>query len=139
MYGEQELRHIKLIEYELGKLPDAAETYLRCSAIYKVEQATTPCFVLHGEGGYPVSSSARNYALALETHYKPFWYKAYQGEHYYVRTAKNVRRMLLDMQAFFDFYLKGIPHNLPADERPMTHLNFINSASGAAARADLLG
>jgi dipeptidyl aminopeptidase/acylaminoacyl peptidase len=134
MYGEQELRHIKLIEYELGKLPEAAETYRRCSAIYKVQQATTPCFVLHGEGGYPVSSSARNYALALESHYKPFWYKAYQGEHYYVRTTKNVRRMLLDMQAFFDFYLKGIPHNLPAAERPLTHLSGIGGPSGAAAR-----
>lgn len=124
MADEQELRHIKLLEFELGKLPKAEAVYRRCSSIYQVHQATTPCFVLHGEGKYPGSAAGRQFALALERAYKPFWYKAYPGETYYVAGQANVRRMLLDMQAFFDFYLKGLPHNLPDDgARPLTHLS----------------
>ncbi|HMO59444.1 MAG TPA: S9 family peptidase, partial [Roseiflexaceae bacterium] len=123
MADEQELRHIKLLEFELGKLPEAEAVYRRCSSIYSVAQATTPCFVLHGIGQYPGSAAGREFALALERNYKPFWYKTYPGETYYVAKPANVRRMLLDMQAFFDQYLKGIPHNLPDDgSRPLTHL-----------------
>jgi dipeptidyl aminopeptidase/acylaminoacyl peptidase len=123
MHGEQELRHIKLLEFELGKLPEAEEVYRRCSALYRVHQATTPCFVLHGEGQYPNSITSKVFAMALEAHYKTFWYKAYQGEHYYVRTTAGTKRMLQDMLAFFNMYLKGIPHNLPNDgQRPLTHM-----------------
>lgn len=123
MADEQELRHIKLLEYELGKLPEAEPVYRRCSPIYAVSQATTPCFVLHGAGQYPGSAAGREYALALERNYKPFWYKTYPGETYYVAKPANVRRMLLDMQAFFDMHLKGVPHALPDDgTRPLTHL-----------------
>jgi dipeptidyl aminopeptidase/acylaminoacyl peptidase len=124
MADEQELRHIKLLEYELGKLPEAEAVYRRCSSIYAVSQATTPCFVLHGVGQYPGSAAGREYALALERAYKPFWYKTYPGETYYVARPANVQRMLLDMQAFFDMHLKGIPHRLPDDgTRPLTHLS----------------
>jgi dipeptidyl aminopeptidase/acylaminoacyl peptidase len=124
MADEQELRHIKLLEFELGTLPEAEPVYRRCSAIYQVHQATTPCFVLHGQGKYPGSAAGRAFALALEQAYKPFWYKTYPGENYYVTSPANVRRMLLDMRAFFDFYLKGVPHNLPDDgTRPLTHLS----------------
>lgn len=123
MADEQELRHIKLLEFELGKLPEAIEVYRRCSSIYAVSKATTPCFVLHGVGQYPGSAAGREYALALERNYKPFWYKTYPGETYYVTKPANVQRMLLDMQAFFDLHLKGIPHHLPDDgTRPLTHL-----------------
>ena len=133
MHGEQELRHIKLLEFELGKLPEDEDVYRRCSAIYKVEQATTPCFVLHGEGNYPGSSEGRTFALALEANYKPFWYKTYPGETYYVASPANVRRMLLDMKAFFDLYLKGVPHNLPNDgSRPLTHLSGVLGAGPAS-------
>jgi len=133
MHGEQELRHIKLLEFELGKLPEDEEVYRRCSAIYKIEQATTPCFVLHGEGNYPGSSEGRTFALALEANYKPFWYKTYAGETYYVASPANVRRMLLDMKAFFDLYLKGIPHTLPNDgSRPLTHLSGVLGAGPAS-------
>lgn len=131
MLGEQELRHIKLLEYELGRLPEDEAVYRQCSAIYRVGNATTPCFVLHGEGRYPGSSASRDFALALEAHYKPFWYKSYPGETYYIASTANVKRQLRDMLAFFDFYLKGKPHNLPADgTRPLTHLSGVLGGSG---------
>ena len=80
--------------------------------------------MLQGNGGYPGSSASIDFALALEAHYKPFWYKAYPGETYYVASPANVRQQLRDMRAFFDFYLKGLPHNLPDDgTRPLTHLS----------------
>ena len=133
MHGEQELRHIKLLEFELGMLPEDEAVYRRCSAIYKVHQATTPCFVLHGEGKYPGSSEGRLFALTLEANYKPFWYKTYPGETYYVASPANTRRLMLDMQAFFDLYLKGIPHQLPDDgTRPLTHLSGIVGTSGSS-------
>ena len=50
------------------------------------QDATTPCFLIQGEGRYPGSTSSIDFALALEAHYKPFWYKAYPGETYYVAT-----------------------------------------------------
>jgi hypothetical protein len=84
-----------------------------------------PCFIIHGQGRYPGSAHAREFALALEANYKPVWYKAYQGENYYV-TGSKVPEMLRDMKAFLDLYLKGTPHTLPNDEtRPMTHLSGI--------------
>ena len=42
MLGEQELRHIKLLEYELGKLPEDEAIYRKCSAIYRVAEAHDP-------------------------------------------------------------------------------------------------
>jgi dipeptidyl aminopeptidase/acylaminoacyl peptidase len=124
MANEQELRHIKLMDFEFGKLPDAEAVYRKCSSIYDLAGATTPCFVLHGEGQYPGSTASKDFALALEWNYKPFWYKAYQGETYYVAGGANVKRMLRDMRAFFDLYLKDIPHQLPDDgARPLTRLS----------------
>lgn len=132
MADHEELRHVKLLEFELGMLPEDEHVYRRCSPIYSVEQATTPCFVLHGEGMYPGSRAGIEFALALERAYKPFWYKAYPGEFYYVRSTQNVRRMLLDMRAFFDQFLKGIPHNLPNDgNRPLTHLSGVVGSGNA--------
>ena len=131
MAGEQELRHLKLLEFELGRLPKAEAIYRRCSAVYSLAGATTPCFVIHGEGRYPGSSASRDFAAVLEAHYKPFWYKAYPGETYYVASPANVRQMLLDMRAFFDFYLRGIPHHLPdGASRPLTHLSGVVAPSG---------
>ena len=124
MYGEQELRHVKLLEYEFGTLADHPDVYRRCSPLYSVHQAATPCFVIHGAGKYPGSAASRNFALALEAHYKPFWYKVYPGETYYVTGRANVTQMLRDMRDFFDLYLRGIPHNRPYDgTRPLTHLS----------------
>lgn len=131
MADEQELRHLKLLEFEFGTLPEAAAIYRRCSPIYSLAEATTPCFLIHGEGRYPGSSASRDFAAVLEAHYKPFWYKAYPGESYYVASPANVRQMLLDMRAFFDFYLKEIPHNMPdMVTRPLTHLSGVVAHSG---------
>lgn len=140
MADEQELRHLKLLEFELGTLPEAAAIYRRCSPIYSLAEATTPCFVLHGEGQYPGSSASRDFAAVLEAHYKPFWYKAYAGETYYVASPANVRQMLLDMRAFFDFYLKGIPHYMPEGvTRPLTHLSGVVAPSGRPPATRLRG
>lgn len=128
MANEQELRHIKLLEFEFGKLPEAADVYRHCSPIYDVANATTPCFVLHGEGRYPGSTAGLDFALALEMNYKPVWYKTYPGETYYVAGAANVKQQLQDMKAFFDLNLKGIPHSLPEGVRPHTHLSGVVTA-----------
>jgi dipeptidyl aminopeptidase/acylaminoacyl peptidase len=103
---ELELRHVKLLEYEFGPFAGNEEVYYRCSPIYRVAQATTPCFVLHGEGKWPWSDAGLEFARALERHYKTFKYKVYPGENYYVLSPRNVRQMLLDMLEWFDLYLR---------------------------------
>ena len=105
MKAEQELRHIKLLEYEFGTLEENEAVYRRCSPIFKVGEATTPCFVIHGTGKYPQSAAGKAFALALEREYKTFAYKTYPGETYYVASTPNVRQMLRDMDAFFRLYL----------------------------------
>lgn len=106
-YHEQELRHIKYLEHALGPFAANEEIYRRCSAIRLVSQATTPCLILHGEGRAPRTKNSLLFAKELERHYKTFRYKTYPGEGYYVQSPRNVRAMLLDMQEWFDLYLKG--------------------------------
>jgi dipeptidyl aminopeptidase/acylaminoacyl peptidase len=120
MEGEQELRHVKLMEFEFGKLEDNLDVYERCSPIYKVADATTPCFVLHGTGVYPQSSAGKDFALALEREYKTFKYKTYPNETYYVASTPNIRQMLLDMDGFFRLYL-DLP---PAATEPGTTMSY---------------
>jgi prolyl oligopeptidase len=135
MVGEQELRHIKLLEYELGDPERDHEVYLHVSPIYHLANATTPCFLIQGEGRYPGSTSSVDFGLALEALYKPFWYKAYPGETYYVASPANVKQQLRDMQDFFDLHLKGIPYQRPDDgSRPLTHLSGTAAASGYSRR-----
>jgi dipeptidyl aminopeptidase/acylaminoacyl peptidase len=105
MKGEQELRHVKLLEFEFGRLEDCEDVYRRCSPIYRVADATTPCFVLHGTGVYPQSSAGKDFVLALEREYKTFKYKTYPNETYYVASTPNIRQMLLDMDEFLRIYL----------------------------------
>jgi dipeptidyl aminopeptidase/acylaminoacyl peptidase len=105
MYDEQELRHIKQMEFKFGPFETHRHIYRKCSPLYWARQATTPTFVLHGEGGLPRSSASRDFAQALEKEYKTVQYKAYPGEGYYVRSPANTRAMLLDMRAFFEKYL----------------------------------
>ena len=59
MVGEQELRHVKLLEYELGDPERDRDVYHHVSSIYHLANATTPCFLIQGEGRYPGSSSRR--------------------------------------------------------------------------------
>ncbi len=125
MVGEEEIRHNKMMDYEFGKLPGAIDVYRRCSPVYWSQQASVPCFIIQGEGAYPGSTSSKDFALALEAAYKPYWYKAYQGETYYVTGRDNVKAMLQDMRIFFDFYLKGIPHPPLAERAIHTRLSGI--------------
>lgn len=122
--GDEEIRNSKQLYYEFGKLPEASAVYERCSPLYWANQAATPCFIIQGEGHYPGSHASKDFALALEAAYKPFWFKAYQGENYYVYSRANVRQMLLDMRMFLDFYLKGVPHTtLNVGDTPLNRLN----------------
>ncbi len=108
----QELQHIKLLEYELGPYPQNRDIYLNSSAILKAHQATTPTFVIQGEGlaanwriseGQP--QAALDFARKLDQHYKIVRYKAYPGEGYYVYGRDNTIEKLHDMLDFFDEFL----------------------------------
>lgn len=105
-YYEDEMRHVKLWDYEFGPIEKNLDLYKRLSPVSSIEKVTTPTFVIHGEGLYPGSVLAKLFATELQRHYKVFRYKAYQGETFYVRSLKNRRQMLLDMLDFFDQYLK---------------------------------
>lgn len=105
-YKEQELRHIKLVEYEFGSLPENEEIYRKNSPIHWIRNVSTPTFLVHGEGGFPRSDASREFANRLAMEYKPHRYKTYSGDNYYVRSRKNRREMLLDMLEFFDQHLK---------------------------------
>ncbi len=120
MKGEQELRHVKLMEFEFGTLEEHEDVYRKCSAIYKVADVTTPTFVLHGTGVYPQSSSGKDFALALEREYKTFKYKTYPNETYYVASTPNIRQMLIDMDGFFRIYL-DLP---PAPSEPGSMMTY---------------
>lgn len=113
MEGDNELRHQKLSEYELGPWPENRDVYRHISSIRAVPDAETPIFIVHGEGRYPGSPQSRMFASALQEHYKPFRYKAYPGETYYVYTRDNRRQLLQDMEAFLDYYLRGEEAVLP--------------------------
>jgi dipeptidyl aminopeptidase/acylaminoacyl peptidase len=103
--GEQELRHIKLLEHEFGPLETSRDIYIRNSPYYALEGATTPTFLIHGEEFFPQSQASKRFAAQLERHYKVFQHKSYAGENYYVRSRENRLRMLQDMLDFLDRYL----------------------------------
>jgi dipeptidyl aminopeptidase/acylaminoacyl peptidase len=105
-YHEQELRHIKLMDYEFGPLAGNEEVYRRNSPIFHIDRISTPTFLIHGEGHFPGSVASHNFAKELEKNYKVFRHKAYPNENYYIRGRENVRQMLLDVAEFFDQYLK---------------------------------
>jgi dipeptidyl aminopeptidase/acylaminoacyl peptidase len=103
---EQELRHRQLLRYEFGGWPEEAEeVYRRCSPIYKVADATTPVFLVHGEGEYPRSDASLQFARALEANYKAYEYKIYPNECYYVQSMQNLCEMYPDIVDFLDRYL----------------------------------
>ena len=107
-----ELQHIKLLEYELGPYPENRDVYLRSSAIRMAHQATTPTFVIQGEGvaaGWRLPErephAALDFARKLDQHYNIVRYKAYPGEGYYVYGRENTIRKLHDMLDFFEEFL----------------------------------
>jgi dipeptidyl aminopeptidase/acylaminoacyl peptidase len=107
MYDEQELRHVKLLEYEFGPIETHKHIYQKCSPLYAVKQATTPTLVIHGEGGLPRSAASSDFVKAMEKEYKTVRYKTYPNEGYYVGSLANTRKMWLDMLDFFNEFLKA--------------------------------
>ena len=105
-HSENELRHVKLLEHELGPFETSQDVWRNSSAIHEVDKVSTPIFLIHGEGRYPGSDQSEIFARALENHYKPFEYATYPNENYYVRGKANRRQMLLDMLDFFGRFLK---------------------------------
>lgn len=102
---EQELRHRQLLRYEFGDVAENREVYLRCSPIYHLEGATTPVFLVHGEGRYPRSDASEKFARALEQEYKTYEYKVYPNECYYVQSTENLCAMYPDIVDFLDRYV----------------------------------
>ncbi len=114
-YEEQEMRHIKLLNYELGPLPQAEALYKSISPSFFIDSIRTPLFLVHGEGKQlPRSVASRLFVDRLEMHYKPFKYKTYPNENYYIQSPDNVRVLLGDMRDYFDEYLKD---NVTAADR----------------------
>ena len=102
---EQELRHRQLLRYEFGDVKTNRDVYLRCSPIYHLANATTPVFLVHGEGRFPRSDASGKFARALEQEYKTYEYKVYPNECYYVFSPTNQAEMLPDIVDFLDRYL----------------------------------
>src|SRR5687768_302326 len=105
------LHHRKLANYELGKwpsTPEVEEVYKRSSSILKVQDATTPAFIIHGVGLHVLDADYAGYefAKALEGAGKLVRYKTYPNETYYLYGRENTKEMLQDMLAFFEMYLK---------------------------------
>lgn len=106
-HAEQELRHIKLVEYEFGPLPQAEAKYRESSPIFYMQDIQTPIMLVHGVGAQlPRSVASELFADRLLMNYKPFVYKTYPNENYYIRRRDNIQAMLGDMLAFFDQHLK---------------------------------
>lgn len=108
MIQEQELRHLKLVEYEFGVLPKHEAKYRASSPIFSITEIRTPLMLLHGSGAqFPRSDASKIFADRLEMNYKPFVYKTYPNENYYVRRRENFIQMYADIVAYFDQHLKN--------------------------------
>jgi dipeptidyl aminopeptidase/acylaminoacyl peptidase len=105
-HGDNELRHIKLLEHDLGTFEENEDVWRRSSSIYSVEEITTPMFLVHGAGRYPGYQQTYDFARALQRHQKPFRYNVYPGENYYVSSRENRRQLWLDMLKFLNQQLK---------------------------------
>lgn len=106
-YGEQETRHLKLLDYEFGPFATSQDVYRRSSPIYEVEQLQTPIMLVHGDAtSIPRSEASRLFADRLEMLYKPFVYRTYPNENYYISGRDNTIRLLEDMLGFFRLHLK---------------------------------
>lgn len=108
MIAEQELRHLKLVEYEFGPLPKEEAKYRRSSPFFYIQDIRNPIMLLHGVGAQlPRSAASQLFADRLEMNYKPFVYKTYPNENYYVRRRENLIQMYQDIAGYFDQHLKG--------------------------------
>ncbi len=114
--AEQETRHVKLLEHEFGPLNGNLEKYRQSSPIYELDKLQTPIMLVHGEATtIPRSDASRLFADRLEMLYKPFVYRTYPNENYYISSRENTVALLHDMLGFFQQHLKdGAVHG---DER----------------------
>lgn len=109
-HGEDEineLRHMKLLEYEFGSFEENRDVWLRNSPTRHVENATTPTLLVHGEGLHPESPQSEYFYRAMKSHYKVVRHRSYPGETYYVYGEENRKEMVRDIRRFLDQYLKG--------------------------------
>ena len=106
LQAEMELRHNKMQVHEFGSFEEHSDVWYGCSPFYKIENATTPTFILHGEGKDPSSDASRLFAVEMKRLYKTVEYKVYHNDGYYVDVPVNVRQLLLDVADFLDRYLK---------------------------------
>ena len=90
---EMELRHIKLQEHEFGPFESNQDVWFRCSPFYDIINATTPCFVVWGEGKDPRSDASRAFAEEMKRLYKTVEAKAYPNDGYYVDPPPNLRQL----------------------------------------------
>ena len=104
--AEMELRHNKMQVHEFGSFEEHPEVWYGCSPFYNIENATTPTFIVHGEGKDPSSDASRLFAVEMKRLYKTVEYKSYHNDGYYVDAPANVRQLLLDVADFLDRYLK---------------------------------
>ena len=130
-----ELRHSKLLAYELGPFPEKKEIYRYVSPVNAVSHVTTPVFLVQGGGpatswrpGEDEPPASLEFARALEEAYKVYRYKTYvnRGEPshvgpYYVSGRENTAQLALDMLAFFNQYLKdGVVDSFSQNEARAT-------------------
>ncbi len=107
LQAEMELRHNKMQVHEFGSFEENSDVWYDCSPFYKIENATTPAFIIHGEGKDPSSDASRLFAVEMKRLYKTVEYKVYHNDGYYVDAPANVRQLLLDVADFLDRYLKA--------------------------------
>jgi dipeptidyl aminopeptidase/acylaminoacyl peptidase len=116
-HGEQETRHVKLLDYEFGPLATHGEVYRRSSPMHELERLATPILVVHGEATtIPRSAASRLLVDRLEMLYKPHEYRTYPNENYYVSGRANVIRLLEDTERFLARYLQDDVPPRPLEE-----------------------
>ena len=97
---------LKIVQSKNTSVIVVHHVWYRCSPFYRVRDATTPTFVLHGEGREDWPETSRDFALEMKRHYKTTEYKVYPNDGFYVGTLPNVRQMLSDVADFLDRYLR---------------------------------
>ena len=107
LQAEMELRHNKMQVHEFGSFEEHPDVWYDCSPFYKIENATTPTFIVYGEGKDPSSDASRAFAVEMKRLYKTVECKVYHNDGYYVDAPANVRQLLLDVADFLDRYLKA--------------------------------
>ena len=137
-----ELRHMKLLEHEFGPYDGNEDVWYRSSPFYRVKDATTPTFVLHGEGREDWPETSQDFAVEMKRQYKTCDYKVYPNDGFYVSTlhqrpadAHGLRRLLRPLPAHLVPSPFGIvmpaPHTPTSKVPSPSGLDFVQSCSVA--------